>query len=108
MVNPFDNNANPFDRGTGGNPQRNRRKGKVGEEEAKNVIRHYYGEPQRVPDREGGRDFDVYDPVSGRKTHEIEVKTGNAQLSGVQEDRRETLPNGVEYVVLCFGNPPWY
>jgi hypothetical protein len=108
MNNPFDNVSNPFNQGTGGNPHANRRRGKQAEQTAEQYIRLQYGEPEPVPDHVGGRDFDVYDPMSGAKLYEIEVKSGNASLTGVQEERREKLRDGVVYIVLRFGNPPWY
>jgi hypothetical protein len=109
MNNPFDNVQNPFNQGTGGDPQANRRKGKHAEQTAEQYIRLQYGRPEPVPDHIGGRDFDVYDPMNPRmKLYEIEVKSGNASLTGVQEERREMLRDGVEYIVLRFGNRPWY
>ena len=108
MHNPFDDVPNPFDEGTGGDPQANSRKGERAEQTAEHYIRLEYGEPREVKDYVGGRDFDVFDPMTGEKTHEIEVKSGNADLTGVQVDRRENLRGGIEYVELRFHNPPWY
>jgi transcriptional regulator of met regulon len=107
MNNPFDNVSNPFDAGTGGDPEANRRKGKVAEEMAQKVLR-FDGKVRKVPDHRGGRDFEVYHRVTGELIYEVEVKAGQGQVTKKQEDYIEERPNDVPVRVMRYGNPPYY
>ena len=108
MVNPFDNNANPFDRGTGGDPQGNWRKGKTAEELAEEEIRRRGQKPVLWHE---GADFKVIpsgSPDDTRALYFVEVKSGNATLTEVQRRFRAQLPSDIGYEVMRFDNPPWY
>jgi hypothetical protein len=107
MRNPFDDVFDPFNEGTGGDPQANRQKGKKAERMAREALR-FDGEVRNVPDHEGGRDFEVYHRVTGELLYEVEVKAGQGRITKKQEDYIEERPNGVPVRIMRYGNPPYY
>lgn len=59
---------------------------------------------KKIPDNQEGLDFRAWNEFEQR-WYEIEVKSGDAQLTEPQEERRKELPDGTIAVTIRITQP---